>query len=81
LCACKEHTNATTYITRENVHIVHTTNPPVLIAMLVPAIKLIITADSIMVEKLATTPSFETRFIAQCLCLMFHFIYQNYPVR
>jgi hypothetical protein len=81
LCTRKEHTNPTTYIYRENVHIVHTPNPPTPIAMLVPAIKLMITADSIMVEKLATTPSFETRFIAQYLCLIFHFIYQNYPVR
>ena len=58
MCACKEHTHATTHTSTGNVHKVHTVcNPPTLMAMLVPAIKLIITTNNIMVAKLAATPS------------------------
>jgi hypothetical protein len=42
------------------MHEVRTSSPPMLNPILVPAIKLMITADSIMVAKLATTPSLNT---------------------
>jgi hypothetical protein len=48
--------------------------------MLVPAMKLMIRADNIMVAKLATTPSLKL-IIARCVCLLFHFINQHFPVR
>jgi len=58
LFACKEHTYATKHITTGNVHKVHTpSSPPVLNAMLFPAVKLMITTNNIMVAKLAATPS------------------------
>jgi len=52
------HVKNTTHISTGEVHKVHTpSSPPKLDAMPVPAIKLMITADNIMVAKLAAAPS------------------------